>query len=78
MDRLAGRHSAFYGIEKADEFGVAMALHATADDAAVEHAEGGEQGGGAVPLIIVGHGLAAAWLQGQPGLGTVEGLDLVY
>ena len=50
MDRLVGRDLAFDGIEKADEFEVAVALHAAANDGAVEHAEGREQGGGTVPL----------------------------
>ena len=36
-----------------------VALHAAANYGAVEHAEGGEQRGGAVPLVIVRHGLAA-------------------
>src|SRR5499427_1955195 len=36
----------------------------------------GEQGGGAVPLIVVRHGLAAPGLDRQSGLGAVERLDL--
>ena len=50
MDRLVGRDLAFDGIEKADEFEMAVALHAAADDAAVEHAERREQRGGAPRL----------------------------
>ena len=76
MDRLASRDLALDGIEKADEFEVAMALHAAADYRAVEHAERGEQGSGAVPLVIVRHGLAAPGLDRQSGLGAVERLDL--
>jgi hypothetical protein len=38
--------------------------------------EGGEQGGGAVPLVIVCHGLAAPRLDRQSRLGAVERLDL--
>jgi hypothetical protein len=53
VDDLAGGHLAFDSIEEADEFEVAVALHAAADHRLVEHAEGGEQGGGAVPLVIV-------------------------
>jgi hypothetical protein len=53
MDRLASRDLALDGIEKADEFEVAVGLHAAADYRAVEHAERGEQGSGAVPLVIV-------------------------
>ena len=78
VDRLAGRDVAFDGIEKADEFDMAVTLHAAADDGAVEHAEGGEQGGGAVPLVIMRHGLAASGFDRQPGLGAIERLDLAF
>ena len=50
--------------EKADEFAVAVALHAAADHGAVEHTECGEQGGSAVPLVIMRHGVAAPGLDG--------------
>src|SRR5215213_12011301 len=36
----------------------------------------GEQRGGAMALVVVGHGAGAALLQGQAGLGAVECLDL--
>jgi hypothetical protein len=45
MDRLVGRHLALDGVEKADKFLMAMALHAAPDDLAFEDVEGGEQGG---------------------------------
>ena len=76
VDRLASRDLALDGIEKADEFEMAVALHAAPDHRAVEHAERGEQGSGAVALVIVCHGLAAPGLDRQSGLGAVEGLDL--
>ncbi len=47
VDHLASRDLALDGLEEADEFEVAMALHAAADHGAVEHAERGEQGGDA-------------------------------
>ena len=75
VDHFAGRDLALDGIEKAQEFEVAVALHAAADDGAVEHAERGEQGG-AVPLVVVRHRLAAPGLDRQSGLGAVERLDL--
>jgi len=59
VEELARRDLALDGIEKADEFDVAVALHAAANHGAVKHAERGEQGGGAVPLVIVRQGLAA-------------------
>ena len=53
--------------QEADELHVAVALHAAADDGSVEQAERGEQGGGAVALIVMGHGLTAPGLIGNPG-----------
>src|SRR5207253_8291644 len=38
--------------------------------------EGGEQGGGAVALVVVGHGSALSGLERQTRLGTVKRLDL--
>src|SRR5437899_11574140 len=76
VDELAGRGFALDGIEEADELAVAVALHTAADHGAVEHAEGGEQGGGAVAQVVVRHGLAAPELDRQPELGAVERLDL--
>ena len=55
---------------------MAVALHVAADDGAVEHVEGGEQGGGAVALVVVGHGAEPPLLHRQAGLGAVERLDL--
>ena len=68
--------AALDGVEEADELLMAVLLHAAADDRAVEHVEGGEQGGRAVALVVVGHGPALAGLERQAGLGAVERLDL--
>ena len=76
VDRLVGRDLALDSVEEADEFDMAVALHAAADHRSVQHAEHGEQGGGAVALVIVCHGLAAPGLDRQSGLGAVERLDL--
>jgi len=48
------------------------------DDLAFEHVESGEQRGRAVTLVVMGHGSAAAGLQRQSRLGTVERLDLRF
>jgi hypothetical protein len=77
VDRFVGDDLALDGVEKADEFDVAVALHAAPDDGAVEHAERGEQGG-SVPLVVVGQGLAAPGLDRQAGLGAVERLGLAF
>ena len=76
MDDFACWHGAFDGVEELDELLMCVPGHATADDAAVENVEGGEQRGGAVTLVIMGHGAALAGLQWQTGLGAIERLDL--
>src|SRR6516162_48336 len=63
-------------VEATDELLMPVAAHALADDLAVEDVEGGEQGCGAVALVIMGHRAATAALHRQPGLGAVERLDL--
>ena len=78
MDRLVGRHLALDGIEKADEFLMSVALHTASDDFALEDIEGGEQGGGAMAFVVMGHGGAAPFFHRQTGLGTIEGLDLAF
>jgi hypothetical protein len=45
VDRPVGDDFPLDSVEEADEFAMAVALHAAADDGAVEHAERGEQGG---------------------------------
>jgi hypothetical protein len=76
VNSFAGRHLCLDGIEEADELLMAVALHVAADDGAIEHVERGEQGRGAVSLVIVRHRAGAALLQGQAGQGAVERLDL--
>ena len=76
VDRRARRHPAFDGVEEADELLMAVLEHAAPDDGAVEDVEGGEQGGNAVALGIVGHGAAFAGLEREARLGAIEGLDL--
>ena len=53
LDHLAGGHFALNGVEKADELGVAMTLHASADHRALQHIQRREQRGGAVALVVV-------------------------
>jgi hypothetical protein len=76
VDGRADRHLGLDGVEEADKLLVAVPLHVLADDAAVEHVEGGKQRGRAVPLIVVRHGAEPSLLHGQAGLGAVERLDL--
>src|SRR5712664_2513926 len=76
MNDLSGRNLGFDGIKEADEFLMPVALHAAADHLAFEHVESGEECGGTMPFVIVGHGAGTAFLHGKAGLGTVERLDL--
>src|SRR5215208_2554307 len=77
VDDLAGRDLCLDGVEEANELLVPVALHAAADDGAVEDVECGEQRGPSVALVVMRHGAGAALLQGQAGLGAVERLDLM-
>src|SRR5262245_32003794 len=76
MDRLSLRRLRLDGVEKADELLMSVALDVAANDGAVEHIEGSKQRGGAVPLVVVGHGTGAPRLHRQSRLGAVERLDL--
>ena len=64
VNRLASRDLALDGVEEADELLMSVALHAAADDITLQDVEGGEQGGRAVALVVVGHGPGATFLDG--------------
>src|SRR5438309_11260512 len=76
VNRFIGRNMTLDGIEKTNEFLMPVALHTAPDDLAFKDVEGGEQGGGTVALVVVCHRGAAPLLHRQPGLGTIERLDL--
>ena len=78
MHRKLGQRVGIDLLEEPNELLVPMTRHAVADDRAIEHAQGCEQRGGAVALVVVRHGAAAALLQGEAWLGAVEGLDLAF
>ena len=78
VDHLAGRNGPLDGVEEAEELLVPVARHALADHRAVEDVERGEQGGGAMALVVVGHGAEAAGVHRQARLGAVERLDLRF
>src|SRR5215207_1146281 len=77
VDELAGRDRRLDGVEEADNLLMPVALHAASEHGAVQDIEGGEQCGGAVALVVVGHRPGAALLERQAGLGAVERLDLM-
>ena len=76
IDMFFRLNLALDGIQEADEFLMAMALHVVADDRSVEDVHGREQSGRPVPLVVMGHSSGAAPLHRQAGLSTIEGLDL--
>ena len=78
VDQLAGRHRGLDPVEEADEFLMAMARHALADDGAVEDIERREQRRRAVADVIMGHRSGPALFDRQARLGAVEGLDLAF
>ena len=65
-------------VEEKNEFLVSVAWHAVADHFAIEQAQRGEQCGGAVALVVVGHCPTAPLFDRQSWLGTIEGLDLAF
>jgi len=78
MQIESGRRFAINLLEETDELLMPVTRHTVADDFAIEHAQGGEQGGRAVALVIVRHRSAAPLLDRQPRLRPIEGLDLAF
>ena len=76
VDQLPGRNRPLDSVEEANGLLVPVSLHAAADDRAIQDVQRGEQRGGAVPLVVMGHCAGASLLHRQPGLGAVERLDL--
>jgi transposase len=76
VNRLTGRHRGLDLVEEADKLLMPVALHVAADHRAVQHVQRGEQGGGAVADVVVGHRPGSALLHRQAWLGAVERLDL--
>lgn len=53
MDDFSGGNLGVDSVQKADELLMTVPLHVAADDGSVEHVEGGEQGRGAMALVVV-------------------------
>ena len=62
VDRLWLGNVRVDAIKETDELLMPMALHVVANNGAVEHVERGEQRGGAVAFVVVGHRPCATWL----------------
>ena len=76
VDFEIGIDAAFDGLDELQELLMPVPGHAFMDDMACGDVEGCEQGGGAVPLVVVRHGAGSALLEREAGLGAVQSLDL--
>ena len=76
MDVAGFLHGPVDAAQKAQELPGAVAWHAFPDDQARLDVQRGEECGGAVALVVVGHGGGAPLLEGQTRLGPIERLDL--
>lgn len=65
-------------LEESDELLMPMPWHAIATDFPIEHAQRGEQGRGAIALIVMRYRAAAAFLQREARLRAIESLDLAF
>src|SRR5215469_4821303 len=68
VDILLGWDFSVDGVDEADELLMAVPLHVAADDGAVEHVHRGEQCGGSVPDVVMGHGAEPPLLHRQTRL----------
>jgi hypothetical protein len=83
VNELAGWHRGLDPVQKTDEFLMVMTRHALAYHRALEDVERREQGGRAVPDIIVGHGparpfLIVRYLDLNPRLQTGRGFSRFF
>ena len=76
VDQFARRDTGLDGVEEPNELLMPVTLHAAPDHPAVQYIEGGEQGRGAVALVVMRHRAAATLLHGQAWLSAVQRLDL--
>jgi hypothetical protein len=72
------RHRLVDGAQEAEELLVPVARAALCQGGAVEPVEGGEQGGGAMAEVVVGHPLDISEAQRQQRLRAFQRLHLVH
>ena len=78
MHRLVAGHAGIDRVEEADELLMPVLLHVPPDHGAIEDVERGIGRGGAVALVIMGHGAEPSFLERQSRLGPVERLNLAF
>src|SRR5580692_11573653 len=76
MHFLVGRQFAFEMIQEFHKLPTAVALLAGTDDFAIQNVERGEQGGRAMPLVVVRLALRQARSQRQERSGAIQSLNL--
>jgi hypothetical protein len=76
IDLLVGRNSLIDHAQKPQPLLMTVFLLAQAKDLAAGDIQRSEQGGCAVALVVMGHRLAAAFLESQAGLRAIQRLDL--
>src|ERR1035441_8463716 len=64
--------------QEAEKLLMPVPLVKVANDFSLKQVEGGKQGGGSVPFVVVGHGAAAALFERQTGLGPIQRLYLAF
>lgn len=76
VDLFAGRRAPVDQVQKADPLLMPVLFYAGANDLSIGDIEGGEEGSGAITLVVMGRGLAASRFDRQARLGAVQCLDL--
>src|SRR5436309_9529818 len=61
-----------------EELLVAVTRYTIGDDFASQYIQSRKQGRGPVPLVIMGQGSTTSLLQGETGLGSLQGLNLTF
>src|SRR5215210_7988990 len=76
VDLLVVRRVFANQVEKTDPLLVTVLVHAGSNDAAIRCIHGRKERCGAVALVVMGHGLAATFLERKTGLGAIQRLNL--
>lgn len=63
-------------VQEANPFLVSVLVHAGADDPAIGSVHGGEERGGAIAFVVMGHSFAAALLERKARLSAIQRLNL--
>jgi len=63
-------------VQEANPFLMPVLVHAGADDPSIRSVHGGEERGGAVWFVVMGHGPAAALIDWKARLSAIQRLDL--